>query len=160
AVTDGLHLTEPYLPITIYDYLQNSPKFSLDEYTFQYNEILGQIYAYDHDLNDQITYKLYLEPDGIQIDHYSGLITSNKTYLSPIIEFFASASDRAQQIVYTKIIILFPIQPRFTSNLYHIFLNPLIKIPSEIFHFQLVDTFNQPLSSTRFELEHSTHFLQ
>ncbi|CAF1202193.1 unnamed protein product, partial [Adineta steineri] len=160
AVSDGLHLTKQYLPITIYDYLQNSPKFSSDEYTFQYNEILGQIYAYDPDLNDRITYQLYLEPDGIQIDHYSGLITSNKTYLSPIIEFFASASDRAQQIVYTKIIILFPIQPRFTSNLYHIFLSSLIKTPSEIFHFQLVDTFNQPLSSTRFELEHSTHFLQ
>jgi hypothetical protein len=77
----------------------------------------------------------------------------------PIIEFFASASDRAQQIIYTKIKIFFLTQPRFSSNLYHISLLPSIKIPSEIFHFQLVDLFNQPLSSTRFEIDPTNFFV-
>jgi hypothetical protein len=160
AVSDGLHLTTNYLPVTIYDYSKNPPKFSSDEYSFEHNKILGQIFANDSDLNDQIMYQLYLEPDGIQIDSYSGLITNNKTFLPQTIEFFASASDRAKQIVYTKIKITFPIQPRFTSYLYYISLNPLIKIPSEIFHLQLVDLFNQPLSSTRFQIDHPTNLFQ
>jgi hypothetical protein len=113
AVSDGLHLTTTYLPVTIYDYSKNSPKFSSDEYSFQYKKILGQIFAYDSDPNDQILYQLYLEPDGIQIDPYSGFITINKTLFPQPIEFFASASDRAAQIVYTKILLVFPNPPNF-----------------------------------------------
>jgi len=158
GVTDGLYFTTNYLPITIYNYSKNSPKFSSNEYLFQYNKILGHISAYDADPNDRIIYQLYLEPDGIQIDQYSGLITINKNLFPQTIEFFASASDRAKQIVYTKIKIIFPIQPRFSSNLYYVSLLPSIKIPSEIFHFQLVDFFNQPLSLTRFEIDRTNIF--
>ncbi|CAF3101197.1 unnamed protein product, partial [Rotaria sp. Silwood2] len=96
AVSDGLYLTTNYLSITIYDYWKHSPKFSSNKYLFQYNKILGQISAYDLDQNDRIIYKLYLEPDGIKIDPYSGLITIHKDFFPQTIEFFASASDYAQ----------------------------------------------------------------
>ncbi len=158
GVSDGLYLTTKHLPITIYNYSKNSPKFSSNEYLFQYNKILGQISAYDSDPNDQIIYQLYLEPDGIEIDQYSGLIIINKNLFPQTIEFFASASDRAKQITYTKIKIIFPIQPKFTSNLYYISLISSITIPSEIFHFELVDLFNQPLSSTRFSIDQTKFF--
>ncbi|CAF5180015.1 unnamed protein product, partial [Rotaria magnacalcarata] len=70
-----------------------------------------------------------------------------------------SASDYAQQIVYTKIRIIFPIQPQFTSNLYFISLTPPMKIPYEIFHLQLVNSLNQPLSFTRFRID-QTSFIE
>jgi len=158
GISDGVYLTTENLSITIYNYSKNSPKFSSNEYVFEYNQILGQISANDSDLNDRIIYELYLEPDGIQIDQYSGLITINKTLFPQTIEFFASASDRAKQIIYTKIQIVFPIQPKFTSNLYYISLISSIKIPSEIFHFELVDLFNQSLLSTRFEIDQTNFF--
>ncbi|CAF3712506.1 unnamed protein product [Rotaria sp. Silwood1] len=124
-------------------------------YFFQYNnKILGQISAYDLDHNDRIIYKLYLEPDGIYIDTYTGLITIHKDLFPQKIEFFASASDYVQQIVYTKIQIHFLIQPKFTSNLYFISLNTSLNIPSEIFHLKLVDSINQPLSLTKFKIEY------
>lgn len=160
GVSDGLYFTTNYLPITIYDYSKNSPKFSSEEYIFQYKQILGRIFAYDRDPNDEIIYQLYLEPDGIEINQYSGLITLTQNLFPRIIEFFASASDRAQQIVYTKIKIIFPIQPKFTSNLYYISLNLSIPIPSEIFSFQLVDLLNQPLLSIRFEMNPKTNFFE
>ena len=158
GVSDGLYLTRNYLSLTIYNYSKTIPIFSSNEYVFEYKSHLGQITAYDPDPNDRLIYQLYLEPDGIQIDRYSGLITLHKNLSFPIIEFYASASDRAQQIAYTKIQILFPIRPKFTSNLYSIYLNHSISIPSEIFHFQLVDDFNQVLSSTRFEIDQTKFF--
>ncbi|UJR21665.1 hypothetical protein I4U23_024742 [Adineta vaga] len=160
GVSDGWHRTTKYLPIIINNFSKTAPKFSAEEYSFPYNKILGQIFAYDSDPNDQIIYQLYLEPDGIQINQYSGLITSNKTFFSQTIEFYASAIDRAQQIVYTKIKLFSPIQPKFTSYLYSIPLIPPIKIPSEIFHFHLVDLFHQTLSSGRFEIDHPTNLLE
>ncbi|CAF0721029.1 unnamed protein product [Adineta ricciae] len=160
AVSDGWHLTTKLLPIVVYNYSKTPPRFSVDEYAFPYKKILGQINAYDSDPNDRIIYQLHLEPDGIEIDRYSGLITSYKTFFSPTIEFFASARDRAHQITYTKIKVHFPIQPRFTSYLYYIPLVSPIRIPSEIFHFHLVDLFNQPLSSSRFEIDHPTNLLE
>ena len=158
GVTDGLHLTTTYLPITITDYARNPPRFSSDEYIFQYQTSLGSIVAYDRDANDRISYQLHLQPDGIQIDADSGLITITKKPYSSTLQFFASASDRAEQIVYTRIQIFLPIEPRFSSHLYHISLLPSVQIPSEVFRFQLVDAFNQPLSFTRFTIEPSTHF--
>ncbi|CAF0982632.1 unnamed protein product, partial [Rotaria sordida] len=158
AVSDGLYLTINYLPITIYDYSKHSPKFSSNEYLFQYNKILGQISAYDLDPNDRIIYKLYLEPDGIIIDSYSGIITIHRDIFPQKIEFFASASDYAQQIIYTKIQIIFPIQPKFKSNLYFIYLNSTIKIPSEIFQFELVDSLNQQLLLTKFKIDETKFF--
>ncbi|CAF1541567.1 unnamed protein product, partial [Rotaria sordida] len=137
---------------------KHSPKFSSNEYLFQYNKILGQISAYDLDPNDRIIYKLYLEPDGIIIDSYSGIITIHRDIFPQKIEFFASASDYAQQIVYTKIQIIFPIQPKFKSNLYFIYLNSTIKIPSEIFQFELVDSLNQQLLLTKFKIDETKFF--
>ncbi|CAF5209679.1 unnamed protein product, partial [Rotaria magnacalcarata] len=129
AVSDGLYLTKTHLSITIRYYSKHRPTFSSDEYAFEYNKILGQILAHDSDPDDQIVYKLYLEPDGVTIDPYSGLIMIHRDVFPRTIEFFASASDYAQQIVYTKIRIIFPIQPQFTSNLYFISLTPPMKIP-------------------------------
>lgn len=155
AISDGLYLTTDSISLTINNYSKNLPKFSSDDYVFEYNKILGQIIAYDADLNDRIIYKLYLEPDGVKIDPFSGLITMEKDFIPQTIVFFASATDSAQQIVYTKIQILFPIQPKFSSNLYFISVNPPIRIPSEIFHLELVDSLNQPLSSTKFKIDQS-----
>lgn len=158
GVTDGLHLTTAYLPIIITDYTRNSPRFSSDEYIFEYRKSVGSIVANDPDENDRITYQLHLQPDGIQIDPHSGLITIVKKPYSSHIQFFASASDRAEQIVYTTIQIVLPVEPRFSSHLYHISLLPSVQIPSEIYRFQLVDVFNQPLSFTRFSIKPSRHF--
>ncbi|CAF1545949.1 unnamed protein product [Rotaria magnacalcarata] len=159
AVSDGLYLTKTHLSITIRYYSKHRPTFSSDEYAFEYNKILGQILAHDSDPDDQIVYKLYLEPDGVTIDPYSGLIMIHRDVFPRTIEFFASASDYAQQIVYTKIRIIFPIQPQFTSNLYFISLTPPMKIPYEIFHLQLVNSLNQPLSFTRFRID-QTSFIE
>lgn len=158
AASDGVHFTKSTLAITINNYSKNPPKFPSDEYQFEYKKILGQITAYDDDPNDRIVYKVYLEPDGVQIDQYSGIITIQKELFPQIIEFYASATDYAQQTAYTKIQIVFPIQPKFSSNLYFISLNPTIRIPSEIFHFQLVDLFNRPLLLTRFQINQTNIF--
>jgi len=165
GVSDGLYLTKTYLQIHFLNYSKHSPSFSSNEYIFQYDqskEILGQITAYDLDLNDEIFYELYLQPNEIQIDSSTGLIKMNRRFFSkPILEFFASAKDLAKQIVYTKIKIIYSIQPKFNSNLYFISLirNQLI-IPSEIFQFEIVDLFNQPLKSGRFQIKNQTNFFE
>ena len=104
GVSDGLYLTKTYLQINLFNYSKNSPKFSSNEYIFQYNQskdILGQISAYDSDPNDQIFYELYLEPNGIQIDQYSGLIKINKNlFPKPILNF-----SHQQQIELNKLFI-------------------------------------------------------
>ena len=159
GVSDDFHLTTNSLSITIRNYSTNAPKFSSNEYIFHYNQPhLGRISAVDFDPNDQLIYKLHLQLDGILIDPYSGSITIETNLLPPTIEFFASATDRAKQIAYTKIKILIPIQPKFTSNLYHIALNSSRKLPLEIFQFHLVDSFNRLLSSTRFEINRQDLF--
>ena len=163
AVSDGWYLTKDQLRVTIENYSSAAPEFSTVEYVFPPTDPLGQIVAYDSDWNDRIRYRLYLEPEGVEIDPYSGWITSKRNLSSLIeeqtIEFYASASDRVHQIAYTTIRIVLPTQPRFSSNLYFLSLMLPLKIPSEIFQFELVDAFNQPLSSARFGLDH-THLFQ
>ena len=163
AVSDGWYITKEQLRLTIEDYSSAAPRFSSDEYNFQYNDLHGQILAYDSDLNDRILYRLHLEPDGVEIDRYSGWITIERNLSSLIeestIEFYASATDRAQQIAYTTIKVIPPVQPGFSSNLYFLSLKSPVQIPSEIFQFQLVNAFNQPLSSSRFALD-QTHLFQ
>lgn len=165
GVTDGLYLTKSYLQIHLFDYTKHSPTFSSTEYFFQYDptrEILGQISAYDPDLNDRMTYELYLQPNEIQIDPSTGVIRVKKGFFSqPIVEFIASAMDLAKQIVYTKIQLTYSIQPKFQSNVF--FINLLRKdlvIPSEIFQFELVDPFNQPLKSGKFQLKNQTDLFE
>ena len=165
GVSDGLYLTKNYLQIHFFDYAKHLPSFSSTEYLFQYDpsrEILGQISAYDPDLNDRISYELYLQPNEIQIDPITGVIRVKKGFFSqPIVEFIASAMDLAKQIVYTKIQFTYSIQPKFQSNVF--FVNLLRKdlvIPSEIFQFELVDPFNQPLKSAKCQLRNETNFFE
>ncbi len=163
GVSDGLYLTKNYLQIHLFNYSQHSPSFSSNEYIFQYDqtrEHLGQISAYDLDVNDRIVYELYLQPNEIQIDASTGLIKmTKKIFFKPVLEFFASAMDLAKQIVYTKIKIIYSIQPKFQSNLF--FINLIRKdliIPSEIFELEIVDSFNQPLNSAKFQIKNQTNF--
>ena len=165
GVSDGLYLTKTYLQIQFFNYSKHSPKFSSNEYIFQHDQSkdsLGQISAYDSDIHDEISYQLYLQPHGIEIDKHSGLIKMNKTlFLKPIIEFYASATDLSNQIVYTKIQLIYSIQPKFTSNLYYISLIPSkLIIPSEIFQFEIVDLFNHPLKSAKYQLKNQTHLFE
>jgi hypothetical protein len=165
GVSDGLHLTKTYLQIQFFNYSKHSPQFSSTEYIFQYDQskdFLGQISAYDSDINDQLTYQLYLQPNGIEIDKHSGLIKLTKTlFLKPILEFFASAIDLSNQIAYTKIKLIYSIQPKFTSNLYFISLIPSkLNLPLEIFQFQIVDSFNQPLKSGKYQLKNQTNLFE
>ena len=165
GVSDGLYLTKTYLQLHFFNYSSHGPVFSSNEYIFQYDstrDILGQISAYDLDVNDQIIYELYLQPKEIQIDPSTGSIRMKKKFFSePILEFFASAMDLAKQIVYTKIQIVYSIQPKFQSNLYFInLIRENLIIPSEIFQFQIVDLFNQPLKSGRFQIKNQTNVFE
>ncbi|CAF4111364.1 unnamed protein product, partial [Rotaria sordida] len=104
GITDNLYLTKSYIQIHFYNYTKNLPKFSSDEYIFYYDQtrsILGQIIAYDNDLNDEISYEIYLQSKSISIDRYSGTIKVEKnfSFIKPSIEFYASAKDLAKQIV-------------------------------------------------------------
>ena len=161
GVSDGLYLTKNYLQLHFFDYSKHSPSFSSNEYLFQYDpsrEILGQISAVDPDVNDRVIYQLYLQPNDIQIDPFTGVIRVKKGFFSkPVVEFVASATDLAKQIVYTKIQMTYSVQPKFSSNLY--FVNLIRKdliIPSEIFQLELVDLFNQPLNSAKYQLKNQT----
>ncbi|CAF1270958.1 unnamed protein product [Rotaria sordida] len=107
GITDNLYLTKSYIQIHFYNYTKNLPKFSSDEYIFYYDQtrsILGQIIAYDNDLNDEISYEIYLQSKSISIDRYSGTIKVEKnfSFIKPSIEFYASAKDLAKQIVCNK----------------------------------------------------------
>lgn len=165
GISDGLYLTKTYLQISLLNYSKNSPKFSSNEYIFQYDQtqtILGHIVANDLDKNDKITYELYYQPNEIEINSSTGLIKITKKFFSkPIYEFYASAKDLAKQIVYTKIKIIYSNQPKFNSNLYFISLisNQLI-IPSEIFQFEIVDLFNQPLKYAKFQIKNQTNLFE
>ena len=159
AVSDGLYVTEGRLWVHVEDYSTHAPEFTSDEYVFQSHDVLGPIVAYDADLNDRLRYKLHLEPNGIRIDPQSGLIIMDSTLFDePVIDFYISASDRAEQMAYARIRIYFPVQPMFTSHLYVISLAEPITIPSEIFRFHLVDAFNQPIAPTRYELDLASLF--
>ncbi|UJR27505.1 hypothetical protein I4U23_008789 [Adineta vaga] len=165
GVSDGLYLSKTYIQLQFSDYSANRPKFSSNEYVFPYDstkDILGQISAYDADLHDEITYELYLQPNGIEINKHSGLIQMNKTiFTKSFIEFYASAKDLANQIVYTRIQLIHPVQPRFNSDLYFISLIPTqVKIPMEIFRFDIVDSFNQPLKSAKYQLKNQTNLFE
>ena len=165
GVSDGLYLTQTYLNMNFNNYINNRPKFSSNKYIFYYQpnkHILGQINAYDYDRNDRIFYQLYLHPNEIIIDHYSGLITINHDYFTEsLIEFYASAMDLAKQIVYTKIRIIYFIQPKFSSNFYYINLNPSnIRLPMVIFQFNVVNIFNQPLKYVKYYLKNQTKLFE
>ena len=165
GVTDGLYLTKTYLQIHFHNYSKSSPKFSLNEYVFSYDQTrdhLGHISALDADINDQIVYELHQQPDEISIEPLTGNIKISKGFFSkPIIEFYASAKDLAKQVVYTKIKVIYPVQPKFTSNFYFISLNPTeIRLPSEIFEFHLVDLFNRTLNGGKFQIRNQTDFFE
>ncbi|CAF3595684.1 unnamed protein product [Adineta steineri] len=165
GVSDGLYLTKTYFQIQLNNYSKNSPKFSSNEYIFQYDQtkdVFGQIIAYDLDINDQIFYDLYLQPHGVEINKSSGLIKIPKTlFLKPIIEFYASATDLSNQIVYKKIKLIYSIQPKFNSNLYFIsLLTSNMIIPLEIFQFDIVDLFNQSLKSAKYQLKNQTNLFE
>lgn len=158
GVTDGLYLTKSHLQLNFYDYRNHSPKFSSNEYIFYYEPTrpqIGQIVATDLDVNDEITYQLYLQPNEITIDKYSGFVSipKNFSFTKSFIEFYASAQDLAKQIVYTKIKVFYTIEPKFRSHLFYVSLNNFSKLPMEIFQFEIVDVFNQPLNLVKYQLK-------
>ncbi|CAF1436676.1 unnamed protein product, partial [Adineta ricciae] len=162
AVSDGLYLTKTYIQLQFNNYSGNQPKFSSNEYVFDYDPtkaVLGQISAYDIDRNDQITYELHLQSSGIEIDPRSGVIQVNKTsFTKSVYEFYASAKDLAHQIVYAKVKLVYSTQPRFNSDLYYISLiSSQVSVPMEIFQFEIVDSFNQPIKSAKYQLKNQTN---
>ena len=162
AVSDGLFVTKKFLQIHQLNFSIHSPRFSSSEYFFSYDqstEILGTLSAPDADPSDRVTYELHLAPSGVRIDAASGLLTVSKGVLfQASVEFFASASDLAEQRVYTKIILAYLIEPKFDSNLYFVALRASeLRLPMEVFALELVDSFHQPLpSTTRFQLDHQS----
>ena len=163
AVSDGLYVTKKYLQIHQLNFSMHSPKFASPEYFFSYDqstEMLGTLSAHDADPSDRVTYELHLAPSGVHIDASSGVLTLSKGVLfQPSVEFFASASDLADQRVYTKIILTYLMEPKFDSSLYFVALRASeLKLPMEIFELELVDSFHQPLpSTTRFQLDHQSN---
>ncbi|CAF3290402.1 unnamed protein product [Rotaria socialis] len=166
GVTDGLHLTKAHLQLNFFNYTKHLPKFSSNEYIFYYEptqDTIGQIAAYDLDLNDEIYYEIYLQPNEISISKYSGVITIQKSFsfTKSFIEFYASARDLANQIVYTKVKIFYTTEPKFRSYLYYISLNSSnVKLPMNIFQMEIVDLFNQPLNLVKYQLKNPTNFFE
>lgn len=162
AVADEFHSTKHDLIIFVDNFSRSSPQFAREKFVFPFADIVGPIEAMDPDRNDRIFYEVHGEPNGIEIDQSSALIRIDKKLFvdneKSSIEFFVSATDRAEQKRFSIVEIIFPVRPTFASNLFFISLTLPLKIPSEIFSFHLVDRFHRRLDAANFSLEHDGLF--